>query len=445
MRSVLLLALVAQSTHAHRQRQLQQPDFCQSDECACPWAGKEFTVPSAGGLGPFDDGAYLPYPRQYVAYRTDTPPVIDGDLSDPAWAEVAWTEDFADISVPQPGRGPAAPPLRTNAKMRWDDEFVYIGAFLEEPDVWANLTEQNSVIFEDPDFEVFVDPLGCNHQYKEFEMNALNTTWDLLLNRPYGDGGGEDSRRVDPEGWTMTLPPANPPLYCRAHVNGPINDPSTPNGGWSVEIALPIVSAQERQEDAGCGGTVAPTAGTQWRIDFSRVNWHVIVVDGRYMKDPERPHEDNWVWSPQGRVDMHQPEHWGYLQFADGAVNETAPLYDEEWPVRSIAMGIYWAQRLFAEQNEGLYTDSLTALAEFSPAGLIDGTCAVEPPSITLSEDREAWTATVVVDTLDGSARVEATITSLRLLTVSVIEGDGAARAEPPAKAKAVEKAQHYK
>jgi hypothetical protein len=50
-------------------------------------------------------------------------------------------------------------------------------------------------------------------------MNAINTTWDLALNRPYGDGGTEDSRRVDPEGgWTML-----PPLYCEAHVNGPIN------------------------------------------------------------------------------------------------------------------------------------------------------------------------------------------------------------------------------
>lgn len=239
------------------------------------------------------------------------------------------------------------------------------------------------------------------------------------LNRPYGDGGGEDSRRVDPEnGWTML-----PPLYCRAHVNGPINDPSTPNEGWSVEIALPIASAQERQETGGCGVSAPPTAGTLWRMDFSRVNWHILVEQDplRYVKDPDRPHEDNWVWSPQGRVDMHQPEHWGLLQFADGAVNETAPVYNQQWPVRSIAMAIYWAQRLYAAQNEDLYTDSLVDLAQFSPEGLIDGTCAVAPPSIDLSEDRQSWTATVIAEALDGSGRFEATITSLRLLTVSAL------------------------
>ena len=37
------------------------------------------------------------------------------------------------------------------------------------------------------------------------------------------------------------------------------------------------------------------------------------IVDGKYQKQ-NKP-EDNWVWSPQGIIDMHQPEHWGYLRF----------------------------------------------------------------------------------------------------------------------------------
>ena len=32
------------------------------------------------------------------------------------------------------------------------------------------------VIFHDNDFEIFVDADGSNHNYKEFEMNALNQT-----------------------------------------------------------------------------------------------------------------------------------------------------------------------------------------------------------------------------------------------------------------------------
>ena len=32
------------------------------------------------------------------------------------------------------------------------------------------------VIFHDNDFEIFLDLDGSNHNYKEFEMNALNQT-----------------------------------------------------------------------------------------------------------------------------------------------------------------------------------------------------------------------------------------------------------------------------
>lgn len=31
-------------------------------------------------------------PPYYVAYKVDTPPVIDGALDDPAWAEVGFTD-----------------------------------------------------------------------------------------------------------------------------------------------------------------------------------------------------------------------------------------------------------------------------------------------------------------------------------------------------------------
>ena len=26
--------------------------------------------------------------------------------------------------------------------------------------------------------------------------------------------------------------------------------------------------------------------------------------------------EDNWVWSPQGEINMHAPERWGFVRFS---------------------------------------------------------------------------------------------------------------------------------
>jgi hypothetical protein len=54
--------------------------------------------------------------------------------------------------------------------------------------VSAFTKKENSAIFKtDNDFEVYLssDPFAHKNLI-EFEINALNTTWSLLLPRPYG-------------------------------------------------------------------------------------------------------------------------------------------------------------------------------------------------------------------------------------------------------------------
>jgi hypothetical protein len=57
-----------------------------------------------------------------------------------------------------------------------------------------------------------------------------------------------------------------------------------------------------------------PLPGESWRVNFSRVEWQVETAGKAYKKVPGKP-EDNWVWSPQGLINMHVPEHWGYVTF----------------------------------------------------------------------------------------------------------------------------------
>jgi hypothetical protein len=87
------------------------------------------------------------YPRQYVALRAPPSPpsssssdecgttiAIDGDLDKEFWNEVDWTMDFVDIATE------TSPYLRTRAKIRWDDDFLYVGTSLpcEGQDVWIS-------------------------------------------------------------------------------------------------------------------------------------------------------------------------------------------------------------------------------------------------------------------------------------------------------------------
>ena len=55
-------------------------------------------------------------------------------------------------------------------------------------------------------------------------------------------------------------------------------------------------------------------------MNFSRVQWRLDTIDGVYRKavDPETGKplaEDNWVWSPQREIAMHEPEYWGIVEF----------------------------------------------------------------------------------------------------------------------------------
>lgn len=65
-------------------------------------------------------------------------------LDDPCWQAAPWTEPFLDIE------GPSKPPPwhQTRVKMLWDDECLYIAAWLDEPQPWATLTQHDSVIYK---------------------------------------------------------------------------------------------------------------------------------------------------------------------------------------------------------------------------------------------------------------------------------------------------------
>ena len=267
-------------------------------------------------------------PRGYVCGFAAKPPVIDGRLDDPAWQAAPWTEDFLDIEGPSKPK----PRFRTRAKMLWDNDYFYIAAELEEPHVMGTVKKHDAVIFADNDFEVFINPDGDNHNYYEMELNALNTTWDLFLPRPYKDGGKADNS------FEFTG------MKTAVRVNGTLNDPRDKDEGWCVEIAIPW-KALAQHAHRQC----PPRAGDQWRIDFSRVEWKFDVAGGKYVK-VSKLREDNWIWSPPGIVDMHRPERWGYVQFSKEPPGKEKFVPDPTLPGRDRLMEVYHREKSFHEE-----------------------------------------------------------------------------------------------
>lgn len=278
-------------------------------------------------------------PEKYVCYRAPGPVQIDGDLDEAVWSKAPWSDTFVDIE----GGAKGKPRFRTMVKMLWDDDYFYIGAYLEEPHVWATLTKRDSIIYQDNDFEVFIDPDGDTHNYYELEINALNTVWDLYLVKPYRDGSPANIHAWDIQG-----------LKTAVKISGTLNNPADKDKSWFVEIAFPW----EVLKEAG-NPKSAPKPGDQWRMDFSRVEYRLSAADGAYVKtaDPGtgRPlPEDNWVWSPTGLINIHYPELWGYVQFSGKTAGQGRESFQDKpeekakWALRKIYYA-EWAAR--AEKN----------------------------------------------------------------------------------------------
>lgn len=232
-------------------------------------------------------------PRRYICRRAGSTIALDGRLDKPVWKRAAWTSFFIDIE----GDVKPKPRFRTRAKMLWDDQYFYVGAWMEEPHLSGTLTKRDSIIFHDNDFEIFIDPDGDRKGYYEIEVNALGTIFDLLLVRTYRDGGPAHHE------WDAVG------MKHAVYLDGTLNDPTDTDRGWGVEFALPWTMLAEHAGKMAC----PPHNGDAWRVNFSRVEWRYEVKEGKYVKLPGR--EDNWVWSPQGEIDMHVPEKWGFVEF----------------------------------------------------------------------------------------------------------------------------------
>ncbi|CAH8282403.1 carbohydrate binding protein with CBM9 domain [Mariniflexile fucanivorans] len=241
-------------------------------------------------------------PKSYIAYKTSETIKIDGEDSDSSWNKTQWSNPFIDIE------GVKQPKYKTQVKMLWDDTYFYILAKMEEPHVWANLTKRDTIIFYNNDFEVFIDPDGDTHNYYELEINALNTAWDLFVSKPYRD------ENIVLNDWNITG------LKSAVKVHGTINNPNDVDAGWTLEMAIPWSAYK-----TGYFQKNVPT-DTFWRVNFSRVNWDFQITDGKYERkkgaNGKFLHEYNWVWSPMGVINMHEPEKWGYVYFSSKPVGD---------------------------------------------------------------------------------------------------------------------------
>lgn len=295
------------------------------------------------------------FPLSYVIAYANRPPIIDGKMEDEVWKDAAWTSDFVDIE----GGNHPIPYFKTAAKMLWDDNYLYIAAKIEESDIWAYLKERDDIVYNDNDFEVFIDPSNSANEYFEIEVNAINNIFDLFLSRPYRAG------------YQPLFSWGSNKLKTAVHIEGTLNDSSDKDKYWTVEMAIPF---SELTLGTRCK---IPNDGDIWRLNMSRVEWDTEVIGGKYVRksdvNGERLPEHNWVWTPQGKINMHMPENWGYVKFTKNISGAKLPMfvlpYREKQRVQ--LWKVYYAEKEYFNVNKR-YTSDVTKL-QISSTIMIDG------------------------------------------------------------------------
>ena len=220
----------------------------------------------------------------YTATRTTGTITIDGTLDEADWgraAEAVLTETYTGKPVP----------LKSTVKVLWDDTYLYVGFFFEDPDAWATITAEDGPLWGEEVAEVFIDPEDKGHTYYEFEVNPINQKVDLfVLNRGQKYDG---NYKVWIE-WDFSSK-----LKTAVAVAGDGKNEGTADKSWTAELAFPF-------EDMWTAANIPPKDGDMWRVNFYRIE--------RGKKDDKT---DDWyaAFSPTLRPSFHTPWRFGKITF----------------------------------------------------------------------------------------------------------------------------------
>ncbi len=179
-----------------------------------------------------------------TAYRAETPPAIDGDLSDACWQAASPTSHFVLW-----GRD-VLPEAQTVARVCFDDRRVYIAIEAMEPNldprlnmldtVKAEITERDGRVFRDDCVEIFVQPGDAD--YYQFAVNSLGTLFDSKAMDSTWDGDCEVAAKRGASSYSFEL------AIGVGSIGG------TPEGAWRMNFCRDRTAVPESSTWSGLQG-----------------------------------------------------------------------------------------------------------------------------------------------------------------------------------------------
>ena len=229
------------------------------------------TVPVCKALG---QSRQLPV---YEVSRTRQAIKVDGRLDDAAWTQAA----SVNLVLNRDG---SPSPAKTEARVLYDDKFLYFSFRCADQNIWATLKRRDEHLWEEEVVEVFLQADPREKNYIELEVNPLGALFDsyfLDIRKP-----------LHFESWNSEK------IKWAVAVDGTV-DGRDGDREWTCEIAFPF-------EDAVPAPHLPPRAGDRWRMNLYRVE--------------SRPKPALIAWSPTFKDDFHLPSMFGELVFTNRKV-----------------------------------------------------------------------------------------------------------------------------
>ena len=180
--------------------------------------------------------------RTAALVRTDTAPVIDGVLDEPAWSEGVLLEPMIQ-TLPIEGDPPTE---RTEIRLLYDRDFLYLGIRMYDSDPSALIAKQmvhDSDMTSDDRINLSFDTFNDHRNAFFFQINPAGTRSDALI----------ENNKTFRRDW-------NGIWYAEASVD---------DEGWSAEFAIPFKTVSF----AAGGGTWGFEAERQIRRKNEVVRW----------------------------------------------------------------------------------------------------------------------------------------------------------------------------
>ncbi|WP_296384818.1 DUF5916 domain-containing protein [Winogradskyella sp.] len=282
--------------------------------------------------------------RSLTIKRTSDAPKIDGVLDDKVWGNAEIATDFISFR-PEIGET-VQPKERTEVKMTYDDEAIYVAAYLyDDPSkIMKQLTSRDN-FGQNDFFAVILNPNNDAQNDTQFFVFSSGQQADAIANPSIGEDFGWNAV------WQSAV--------------------TIVDDGWIVEIKIPYRTLRFADQEE-------PTWGLQfhrhYRRDRSQFTWNTI--------DPTKGNIGLYHGELVGLKDIKPPVRLNLYPFATGIANS----FDGDTET-DLTFGM--------DVKYGLtdnFTLDATLVPDFSQAGFDNVTLNLGPFEQTFSEQRQFFT-----------------------------------------------------